>query len=362
MADIERSVNETETSERRSEDPEITHKPGSPTAAGAADVTPVGSREPRDRGQLLLITAFVLAASFVALALVVNSAIFTENLATREDVPGSTDTLTYRYEVTQSLGAALEYVNENNNSDQASLEDAAKAEIRTISAQGSFQQSTRGRVVNVSYADAEFGHRIAQSKSGNFSNATNATRWQLADGVERTRAFRIEVTNPNGINETGETFQVQIDDGSDSWELGVVRNSSDLELTVETSNGDTARCRRPIDSMMTIDVTGASFAGQPCHALSIQSDGTPMRFRTGVADGYEIRFTNGQDIEGRYSLVIGSNGSANTTNLAEPSDPPATDGPFVADAIYALDVRYRYHTPDLGYETTIRVAPGEVST
>ena len=41
-----------------------------------------------ERGQILLIAAFALAVIFIALGLVVNGAIFTENLASQGDASG----------------------------------------------------------------------------------------------------------------------------------------------------------------------------------------------------------------------------------------------------------------------------------
>ena len=40
------------------------------------------------RGQIILVAALAIAVTFVALALIVNTVIFTENLATRETVDG----------------------------------------------------------------------------------------------------------------------------------------------------------------------------------------------------------------------------------------------------------------------------------
>ncbi|MEF8907354.1 MAG: hypothetical protein V5A13_05805, partial [Haloarculaceae archaeon] len=68
-----------------------------------AGLTPPGGHGPssgtdpdRDRGQIILVTAFALAVAFVALSVVINGAIFTQNLATRGDTAGGGDALQQR--------------------------------------------------------------------------------------------------------------------------------------------------------------------------------------------------------------------------------------------------------------------------
>ena len=65
-----------------------------------------------DRGQLIVIIALVLGMTFVILALVLNAAIFTENLATRETVnsEGATE---YASSIEPAVESDYERTNEN---------------------------------------------------------------------------------------------------------------------------------------------------------------------------------------------------------------------------------------------------------
>jgi len=53
-----------------------------------------------------------------------------------------------------------------------------------------------------------------------------------------------------------------------------------------------------------------------------------------------------------------------SNNSVSSSDPRYADdqamGPYTEDAVYSLNVSYSYYTAEVGYESEIRVAPGEV--
>jgi len=116
-----------------------------------------------DRGQILLVAAFALAVIFVAMALIVNSAIFTENLASRGETSGSDGALSMRADVATSVGAGVEAANRNDNGSVGELTDAVSASVRNISRQTGRQSARSGRVVDVSYQSATEGARIYQS-------------------------------------------------------------------------------------------------------------------------------------------------------------------------------------------------------
>lgn len=304
-----------------------------------------------NRGQLILIAALVLALIFVALALVVNSAIFTENLATRADVPGSDDALEYRYDVIQSLGTAIEYVNVHHNANKTALRENANASIGNISEFGGIQQATMGSVVTVSHADDfEFGDRVAQTGARNFTNATAADDWTVAADVNRTRNFEINVTDRTSLSDT-DPFRLNVTDGDTDWTMEIGSDGTNVTVDVEHPGVGETCTRSDPDDPFIVDVTGGTVAGEPCHALSQNLTGESMWFGTGVDEGYDIRFENGENIEGQYSFVLRDG------NVQEGDLPAAAE---VTEAIYSLDVRYEYHTPMVTYETDIRVAPGEV--
>lgn len=314
-----------------------------------------------NRGQLVLVTAFLLAVTFVALALVVNSAIFTENMATRDDVAGSHEVLDFRSEVEANAGALLTHVNENSTLGESDLKDG----ISAFSLEGSNQQSMQGRLVDVTYDSIEEdGTRIAQDNSSrNFTSTGGADDWNLTDDtVQKVRNFEINVTDPDADGFDDFTLVVNDTDTADRWEMTVSEASGDIVVEVDHPDHFTTQtCTREHDSSTTIDVTGATVGGEPCLALGQLQDsaGTNLSFAEGV-DDYRIRFEDGNEIEGTYSLVFGNSGTHKSSNL---DNGPGSGLPYYdTDAIYSIVLSYEFYTSDVGYETDIRVAPGEVSS
>lgn len=314
-----------------------------------------------DRGQLILIAAFILAVSFVVLALVVNSAIFTENLATREDMPGSHDALDHRYEVEQSVGELVMAIN-GNNSDGSTIGDIDD----NIGTQGGSQQASLGRVVSISHDSQEDGLKIAQDNfERNFTNIDGNESWTVAEGVSQTRNFGIDLnlTDEDILDDiTSDPFTVIVNDtdADDQWNLSIGGDNilnDGVEIEVETIHGETATCTGEVeDNNATVDITGATVAGEPCHALSkLQDDGTEMWFGANI-DEYDIEFENADNIEGTYSFIISDGDYDDDDDFGDDEE----QFPYDDDAIYSVTVDYAYYTHSVGYETQIRVAPGEV--
>ncbi|MCL7418278.1 MAG: hypothetical protein M8354_10625, partial [Halalkalicoccus sp.] len=74
-------------------------------------MAPLNRPEP-DRGQLILVTGVTIAVILVALVVLLNTVIYTENLATRGIDSGADDALEYRATVVGSVGELIEYENE----------------------------------------------------------------------------------------------------------------------------------------------------------------------------------------------------------------------------------------------------------
>jgi len=337
-----------------------------------ADLIP-GSRREGERGQLLLIGAFIIAVSFVVLALVVNSAIFTENLATRDEVAGSGDALEYRQEVARSGGDVVTEINQNNSIATSDQEDKLEINLGHINTQSGLQQSAQGRIIEVENGSivTESGIKVAQDTSRSFSN-TSATSdfpvlvddWVVVENVENTRNLRMNITDLSLlVSPTNpQPFELEIENSSASWNMTIAYNDvTDLvTVTVESpTHGSPEECTRTATDFITIDVTRGTVGGEPCHALSRTTDGTPMWF--GLDGEYDIKFNNYDNIEGTYSFII-DDGDFDDENFGDGGSNPDDDDhdPYFRDAIYNVTVPFNYYTEDVGYETEIRIAPGEV--
>jgi len=315
----------------------------------------------RDRGQIILVAAFALAVIFVTLSLVVNSAIFTENLASRSDTTGSGDALSERAAMEKSIGDSIEAANLNNDSSKSSLDDAVTDSIVEYNRENGRQQASSGQVANVSFTSSTEGTRIEDDGGGSFEGdigLPDTVDYDLVTQVERvpdgngTRAFVIEATalpgssnrfNITASGSSGDRWTTEIWEGSDGAGNPYVNVS-----TERTDSGATEECGVEFDgATQVIDVTDGTINGRPCDALGTTPSGENLHFAAGTEDPYDIVFENADDIEGEYSLVV--HGSSLTINTAGDD----------TTALYQVTVEYSYSTTNLEYVTDVRVAPGE---
>ncbi|WP_276277903.1 DUF7261 family protein [Haloarcula regularis] len=225
-----------------------------------------------DRGQIILIAAFALAVTFIALALIVNSAIFTENLASRGETGGSDDALEVRAMVEASVGEAIAGANVHNTS---GLDAGVEEGIEQTTDQLELQQVTNGALVEVSLVPGSTvdGLRIAQNESGGRAFEDNAMsgddEWAVVTRVEphsdrynATRAFRMNVSR---LPESDYAFVVTANgtQGEPTWEMrlysdsgGDVDANEDVTVEVTTPSGS-EHCTHETDHpYVHVDVTG----------------------------------------------------------------------------------------------------------
>lgn len=331
-----------------------------------------------DRGQLILVAAFAIAVIFVSMALIVNSAIFTENLASRGETTGSDGALSMRAMVETNAGDNLEAVN-RNYSDDGTQVTAFEESVEQLSVQTSNQQSRSGRLVTVEYLSHSDGTRIVHNDSSDFREDGTATDYTLASNVERapgangTRAFRINATTL-GATGNSSAFEIKVNQtgataNDYSWRARIYRNvtASGEYIHVRTIRNDTvtdevANCDVPRggpSAPIRIDVTAGTVQGQPCEALRTRTDGENFHFGAGTdasSNDYDINFRNADQISGNFSMTVRDDGGLSLPLL----DLFGSGGqPFEQDAIYDATIEYTYTTSDLRYETEVRVAPGE---
>lgn len=322
----------------------------------------------RDRGQIILVAAFALAVIFVALALIVNSAIFTENLASRSETAGSDGALSMRSMVETNVGYSVETANRNNNTNYDTLNRNVTNSVENISLETGRHQATSGRVVTVSHDISETtnGTRLGQSDNSEFENGTVVSDIQRGATGNGTRAFVINASQIDA-SDNGSAFEIVVNDTDspgleNSWRANIWLDSGTDTVHVRTLRNDsstsTADCAVTVDSDRSayrIDITGGTIDDEPCSALRRDSGGQNFHFGAGTEIGtsgdYDIFFRNGNEITGNFSMV-----TTTTTSVPTLTDDPAT---YSDPGIYDVTVDYAYWTSDLRYETAIRVAPGE---
>ncbi len=292
-----------------------------------------------ERGQIILVAAFALGVIFIALAVVVNTAIFTENLATRTEATDGSDALESRHEVEQSVGEILVTVNED--ADNPSV--AFRENVSELDNQSSYWEAGSGRIVSTEVVGTTNGRRFYQDTDGTFDDGGDD--WIVAESVDQSRAIRLNITNDLALSGSEDSaFRLSLNDTSDDyWNMTVYRSGGNVVVSVEEDGGNTAQCSTTT-AEPRIDVTAGTLGGEPCTALRIDG-GTEMQYGTGLDDRYDIVFYNGTQMEGTYEGV--TQGGVVSVSANDET------------ALYSSTVRYVYETSAVRYETDIRVAPGE---
>jgi hypothetical protein len=308
-----------------------------------------------DRAQVLLVAGFVLAASFVALTLVLNSVIYTENLATRGSDAGGGEAIAYRNDIVDGLEGVVESVNRNGSSRTAIRDDLSRAVVSTGRRAEQFQV-LRGISANATLASINWGTRIGQNRTtGNFSNATTpssadvASDWTVATGVDGTRSARINVTDSAELAlESNDPLQLQVTDGT-PWTLRLFKNNSagtTTAIEVDPPSGPSRVCSAGQDP--TIGLTAGTFNGTDCPALEYGED---------VSKPYTIAVENGRQFQGTYSLVVDE--VIDSADIEYDNYGTAPDVPFALPAVYEATAHVEYQSTSLSYATDARVRPGE---
>ncbi|MFB6282196.1 MAG: hypothetical protein ABEH40_09265 [Haloferacaceae archaeon] len=322
-----------------------------------------------DRAQILLIGALAMAVAFVALALVLNSSVYVENLANRENVVvGGEGPNVYAGDVRRGVGRAVVAGNANGST-FADRTDDVETGVGTLRAALRAYHAERGVAVNVSVVDASphtEGTRVFTTADGHFTEP-NATSPDWTLGTDRRfRRFGMNVSRSGLASSTlplSDVFRIEVEDADgDRWKIYVYRDDSAVPARTAvrvrdpTGSLSAAECEDDSGSRTDVNITAATVGGAHCDPLDFfePPDGVSAAEPPRVADPpYTIRYRNAGlgNVSGRYRFVM---------DATSPAPDYAGDGDITTqEVVYDTTVEAVYHSADVRYVTEIRVAPGE---
>jgi len=338
-----------------------------------------------DRGQLLIITGLLIAVVFVGLALVVNSAVYTENLGSRDTTGEATDALEQQQYVEEQLSRTVDRTNTKNKTwGNETLAEKFRDSIENQSDAYTMEEASRGTDVRVDTYNLTNGTRLRQTNaSRNFTSANGQTDWQLASGVEESGQFAVDVRNDSLLAATVDTtmsllaesaFSIDLETSSGTWRIylftGAATESTyavvehpdqDFEddgLTDRTNPEHVVAgwfnqsCSMEGDTV-AVRLSEGTFGGAPCEEFDFYDD----------IDTHDIAFSNTTSFgvdrgNGTYDILIGpANFNDNAFEPAQVGDQPK---PFHQSAMYAFDYSFTYQTASQRYRAPNRtVKPHE---
>jgi hypothetical protein len=322
----------------------------------------------RSRAQLILVAGLIIAVTFVALALTLNTVIYTENLATRSsDIAGGDDAIRFLDVAREGITGVLTRANRNHNGSHDHVVGNVTGGIDAWRNATGRSYAINGIVTNVSKVNVTEGTRIQQTnRSRNFTSADGDSDWTLASDVSGTREFRLNVTRASLRNSTKslvgtagvDVFEIRVDDQSTEWQVFVYKNltgTATVNVTVEnrTSGTKFGPCSATTEQVV-VNITAEMVGGQSCSALSFVSNLQPP---------YTIMYNDTEPTigdptgNGTYHLFV-DNSSVGGSPGPQFNDAPG-DSPWADAAVYAVAFDANYETERLRYNASLRVAPGE---
>lgn len=311
------------------------------------------------RGQLLLVGALTFAVILIALAVLLNAAIYTGNVATRDAGPGSDEAIEFRWETSSMVRSTMHDLNARQNESYANLRENLTA---TIGDWDTAMQTHTGEsltAATVETAAVTNGTTVRQTAPRNFTSASEAANWTVAND-STVRSFRMNVSqdslaSPENIidgvvgADSPSYYNIEFDDGSTSYTAQVrATNGSDVIVRVRDSSENQVGtdCQvTPTDDWVWINITSTKIGGENCPALEQAFDG--------LDDRYTISYGNSENVNGTYSLVV-------DRPLDQLATGAATDGtPTATQALYSAELRLTYRSTNVYYESDRRIAPGE---
>ncbi|MFC6825969.1 DUF7261 family protein [Halopelagius fulvigenes] len=312
-----------------------------------------------DRGQLMLVAALALAVLFVSLALLLNTVIYTGNLATRS-VGGNSDAVAeYRTAATDAARESLRRVNADHDADYSELETTFGAAMRDWDAATSRHRAVASSATEARVVSRTNGTRLRQDDFGrSFVNESGAENWSVAEGIGAYRDFSMTVnrstlTYVGGLDPTDASvldsagvFNVTLETAADErYTAFVGTDGTNVVVSVFGPSGthrDT--CTAATGGDATVDFSNGTVGGADCEALTFEDD---------AADPFTLRYENGDAAAGTYSLVTDTPYVEYDEDFAD----SAGSTPYRTYALYGVELELTYRTSSTYYQSNVTVVP-----
>lgn len=348
----------------------------------------MGSSRSDESGQIIVVAALLLAVLFVGLALVLNSAIYAENAATRGDT-STRDAMAVETLTAFHLEAAIDA--ENYGTEEATYAARLTRLEANVSEWNSLvgpQEARTGSSYSVALTAATNGTRVNQSAPDYFEPANasvldadplglgDSTNWQAANESE-VRAFRMTVRRDSlrqvDSNLTTELTYLLEDtltgsdrfwtefEGDDSYRMYLlddhVNDSVAVVVTEYNSSGDDTLlgvCSAAVpqgSDNVTVRITDAEIDGP-----GGTTDCPPLE---GIDDGRQnVYYVGGDHAYGTYRFLADRRQGPFRADVADAhdsllavltlsdddvyADSPTDQDPYTTTAIYGLSVETTY--------------------
>lgn len=318
-----------------------------------------------DRAQLFLVAAVVLAVVLVALALLLNTMIYTGNVASRDASGGVDKAATYEAAAADAGERLLANASEADGDYGPKEEDFRNGMAVWANASGT-HASVRGLAATLDGVDTTRGTRVTQDPGSGetFTPHSNTSANWTVVSQGRLREYTVTGSPSASISDVifggnlSESFYV-VFDGTETYTAHVYVDGTETCLTVLDGSRD------PVDGAESVCVSDGNVTVDFVAGTVAPADDPDdvRRFNTtffeAVGPDHAVEYRNGDEITGGYRFVVDRERSSVVGgNQKFATDP--TETPYAARVLYGGRYDISTRSTGLRYETDVRVAPGEV--
>ena len=323
--------------------------------------------ETSDRGQILVIVGLLIAVMLVALALVLNAAIFTENLSTRETADSEKPSA-YAADTGSTVADVYNRTNDNDTRKAVYANTSFNESLETWADSRSDTAAENGALFVADWT-THIGWRLEQTENRSFTpaNDSDATKWTLSNGtkVRNVSTFEMRVSRTSLFNADGsadetvnEAFRLVVtDEGGTVWEMYLFEDGTETILYVGDPSGATVvsdligsnSCETTADPA-TVDLRAGTLAGSPCG---------PLTFADGLSGELTVRYENVREstggterVNGTYTLVVNGSDAVATDATGHPERFNASGKmpPTATAVVYAVRYDTRYQRKEVVHD------------
>jgi hypothetical protein len=303
-----------------------------------------------ERAQLILVGAIAIGIVLIALTTVLNSAVFTENVAGGSSVEVTGDVQEFERESVRNVRSLVIRVNHaesyhDSASDRKELNATARRNVGNYSRILAETYADTGSVyVNLSYEGTEkFGARVLQDSDDNFSKNNGQSSWTVFSGPAEIGWYVVNVDVENVSQSDPVWFNFT--DASGTGMNVSLRQTAGKQLAVRSDiaggNVSNVTCK-PQNGRVLLDVLGGTSYSADCSFNSTEYLEPPYT---------KLEIEDGEYGYGKYDLVI--NDSAPVSGMAACASP---NDPCRGIAIWSIEFTTHYETASVSYEKTHNVS------
>lgn len=279
----------------------------------------------RDRAQIILVTGLVVAVILVALVLLLNTVIYTENLATRGIDPGASQAIDFRGSSSMALSAVVNQANMNHESysDFDELNDSVYDDILLLNDVYDERHSKRGVYATLSVEGFDEGYHVWED-----SPSTVIPSGEIGNSTDDIRHLILWLDSDSLAENESDAFIISV--GAEDWMI--YKNETDSTVIIENSTADRIETGS-IPTTVEIDFVNGTVSGEEYDELNISN--------YGPVSNDEIAFTNQNNTSGTYQITAAGQFSNHFPNYAP--------------MIYRASAIVVYENQDISFETKVEV-------